>query len=83
MSQGRGLLLVGDGAEEEFPDEEVGGLLVLLLRVHGYVHDTHSSHIYLSRNIIYFNGICTNRSQSQVKILALAKNLSSGGLRQP
>ena len=50
--QRRGLLLVGDSVEEELPDEEDGGLLVLLLDVHGYVHDTHSSHIYLSRNII-------------------------------
>ena len=50
--QRRGLLLVGDGVEEALPDEEDGGLLVLLLDVHGYVHDTHSSHIYLSRKII-------------------------------
>ena len=43
---------MGDGVEEEQPDEEDGGLLVLLLDIHGYVHDTHSSHIYLSKKII-------------------------------
>ena len=36
---------MGDRVEEELPDEEDGGLLVLLLDVHGYNHNTHSSHI--------------------------------------